>query len=68
MARTKKPTSAPVEAQRPFLEGVAKKLADDLWGPDGPAWGTTLTEIEDVLLEARAVVSEKALQLGLQRR
>ena len=31
-----------VETLRPYLEGVAKKLADDLWGPGGPRWGTTL--------------------------
>src|SRR3954453_2652181 len=56
-----------VEALRPYLEGVAKKLADDLWGPDGPRWGTTLTELEDVALEARAIMAERLLQLGLQR-
>ena len=67
MARIKQPASPAVEALRPYLEGVAKKLADDLWGPAGPPWGTTLTQLEDVLLEARAIVSEKALQLSLER-
>jgi hypothetical protein len=67
MARHPKPASPAVEALRPYLEGVAKKLADDLWGANGPAWGTTLTEIEDVILAARDVLSQKVLQLGLQR-
>jgi hypothetical protein len=67
MARTKKPASPTVEALRPYLEGVAKKLADDLWGPAGPAWGTTLTEIEDVILETRDILARQVLQLGLQR-
>ncbi len=56
-----------VEALRPYLEGVAKKLADDLFGPKGPKWGTTLTELEDIALEARAILSEKLLELSLDR-
>src|SRR5947207_21866 len=56
-----------VETLRPYLEGVAKKLADDLWGPHGPRWGTTLTELEDIALEARAIMAEKLLLLGVQR-
>ena len=68
MARQpKKPASPAVEVLRPYLEGVAKKLADDLWGPKGPPWGTTLTQLEDVVLEARAILSEKLVQLSLQR-
>jgi hypothetical protein len=58
---------AAVEALRPYLEGVAKKVADDLWGPDGPRWGTTLTELEEVALETRAIVAEKLVQLAVQR-
>jgi hypothetical protein len=68
MARHTKAAKHPaVEALRPYLEGVAKKLADDLWGPNGPRWGTTLTELEDVALEARVIMAAKLLQLGLQR-
>ena len=57
----------PLARLRPDLEGVAKKIADDLWGPHGPAWGTTLTELEDLALEARAILSQRVLELGLQR-
>jgi hypothetical protein len=57
----------PLESLRPYLEGVAKKVADDLWGPQGPAWGTTLTELEDLALEARAIFSQRLLELGLDR-
>jgi len=56
-----------IEAFRPYLEGVAKKVADDLWGPHGPAWGTTLTELEDVALAARAIFTEKLVKLSLDR-
>ena len=64
MARAKKRT-AKVEELRPYVEGVAKNLVDKLYGPKGPAWGTTLTQIEDVLLEIREVLTEKMLALSL---
>jgi hypothetical protein len=56
-----------VEALRPYLEGVAKKLAQDLFGPKGPKWGTTLTELEDIALQTRAILTEKLLALGLEQ-
>jgi hypothetical protein len=56
-----------VEALRPYLEGVAKKLAHDLFGPNGPPWGTTLTELEDLALQTRAILTEQFLTLSLQQ-
>lgn len=56
-----------IQTFRPYLEGVAKKIADELWGPHGPAWGTTLTELEDVALAARAIFTQKLLELALAR-
>jgi uncharacterized protein with PIN domain len=50
-----------VENVRPYIEGVAKNLVDKLYGPDGPAWGTRLAQIEDVLLELRQLLSEQML-------
>ena len=64
MARAKKRTPK-VEELRPYVEGVAKNLVEKLYGPHGPAWGTKLTEIEDVLLEIREVLTEKMLNLTL---
>lgn len=64
MARSKKRTPK-VEELRPYVEGVAKNLVDKLYGPKGPAWGTKLTEIEDVLLEIREVLTERMLDLTL---
>jgi hypothetical protein len=66
MAR-RKPQSPKVQAVHAYLEGVAKNLADKLYGPDGPPWGTRLTEIEDVLLELRAVLTEEMLAQLLAR-
>ena len=66
MARNKKRSPA-VEETRPYLEGVAKNLADRLWGPRGPAWGTKLTQLEDLMVEIRDILSEKMLEIGLER-
>ena len=68
MARKPKAKVNPqVEALRPYLEGVAKKLAHDLFGPKGPQWGTSLTELEDIALQARAILTEKFLALSLEQ-
>ncbi|SRR6266404_7044854 len=64
MARAKMRTPK-VEELRPYVEGVAKNLVEKLYGTQGPAWGTQLTAIEDVLLEIREVLTEKMLDLTL---
>src|SRR5262249_60007856 len=64
MGRSQKRTPK-VEELRPYVEGVAKNLVEKLYGPQGPAWGTKLTEMDDVLLEIRAVLTEKMLALTL---
>jgi hypothetical protein len=66
MARSKIST-APADPVRAFVEGVAKNLIDRLYGPDGPPWGTKLTELEDMVLAVRQVLSEKMLDEALQR-
>src|SRR5229473_3582495 len=66
MAHGKK-SNREVEEVRAYVEGVAKNLADRLWGPQGPPWGTKLTQLEDLVVEIREVLSEKMLQLGLER-
>jgi hypothetical protein len=66
MAQDKKSTSK-VDNVRPYLEGVAKNLVDRLYGPDGPAWGTTMTELEDVVVAVREALSENMLAQALER-
>jgi hypothetical protein len=60
-------STVPADPVRPYLEGVAKSLVDRLYGPKGPAWGTKLTELEDVVLAVRQVLSEEMLSAALQR-
>ena len=66
MARSKQ-RSVKTEQVRAYVEGVAKNLVDKLYGPAGLPWGTTLTELEDVCLGIRAVLTEKMLDLALER-
>jgi hypothetical protein len=66
MARQKK-RSPQVDEVRPYVEGVAKNLVDKLYGANGPTWGTTLTEIEDLLLDIRQVLTQKMLDESLAR-
>lgn len=66
MARSKKRTPM-VEKVRPYVEGMANNLIDQVYGPDGPPWGTKLTEIEDLILAVREVFSEKMLDAALAR-
>lgn len=66
MAFVKRPSS-PVETVRPYLEGVAKNLVDRIYGPHGPAWGTTLTQIEDLAVSIREVLTEQLLAEALAR-
>jgi hypothetical protein len=66
MARAKKRTPQ-VEEVRPYVEGVAKNLIDKLYGPNGPPWGTKLTEIEDLFVAIRDVLSEQMLADALAR-
>lgn len=66
MPRSKRRTPE-VEEVRPYVEGVAKNLVEKLYGPDGPAWGTRLTDLEDLLLAVREVLSETMLDEALAR-
>jgi hypothetical protein len=66
MARAKQRTSR-VEEARPYVEGVAKNLLDKLYGPDGPAWGTKLTKLEDLFVAIREQLSEQMLADALAR-
>jgi hypothetical protein len=56
-----------VEEVRTYVEGVAKNLADRLWGVQGPAWDTKLTHLEDLLVEIQEVLTEKVLAVALER-
>jgi len=56
-----------VDEVRPYLQGVAKHLLDRLYGAQGPAWGTSLTQIETVLLEVRDLLARELIDSALRR-
>ena len=60
-------STAAAEPIRPLIERAAKEAIDRIYGPQGPAWGTRLTEIEDAVLAVRQVLAEKMLDEALQR-
>lgn len=67
MARTPAPRPE-VAAHKPYLDGVAKSLADKLLGPDGhlPA-GTTFADLEELLVQLGRSITQEALTRVLQR-
>lgn len=66
MARKKK-VPAVVEQVQPYVEGVAKSLVDRIYGPKGLPWGTRLTELEDVCVAVRELLTTEMLAQALQR-
>lgn len=66
MARKKKRTNE-VDNVRFYVEGVAKNLVEKLYGPQGPAWGTKLSEIEALCLDIRDMLCDEILEVALQR-
>jgi hypothetical protein len=66
MARKKK-VPVIVEQVQPYVEGVAKSLIDRIYGPKGLPWGTRLTELEDVCLAVRELLTEEMLAQALRR-
>ena len=62
-----KSQSPVVDELRPVLEGIAKNLADRIWGAPGPAWGTKRSELEHLVVALREVISEKRLREACQR-
>jgi len=66
MARTK--VARPeVEAHKVYLEGMAKNLVEKLFGPEGPPWGTTFEDLEELVVQLGQKVSRELLRQALQK-
>ena len=48
-----------------YLEGVAKYLVAKLYGAAGPTWGTSLTQLEDLILHLQQALAEHCFTLAL---
>lgn len=66
MAR-KTVTRPEVEVQKAYLDGVAKNLADKLYGPNGPPRGTTFADLEELVVQLGRTMSRELLNRVLER-
>ncbi len=66
MAQDKKATKE-VDNVLSYLEGVAKSLVDRVYGPAGPAWGTTFNELEETVAAIRKALTQRMLHQALAR-
>jgi hypothetical protein len=60
-------TSREEEACRCLLEGMAKNLADRLYGPAGLPWGTSFTDLERTAGQLARALRKRFLHLALSR-
>jgi hypothetical protein len=55
------------DALRPTVQAAAKNLAAHLGGPDGPAWGTPVDDLEELAVRLGQDLAVELLRLGLAR-
>ncbi|MDY3555209.1 hypothetical protein R5W24_004347 [Gemmata sp. JC717] len=60
-------TRPEVVASATDLEQVARTLAEKLFGPAGPAWGTTFEDLEELVVQVGRTVSRELLRQALQK-
>lgn len=56
-----------VAEQQVFLDGVAKNLADKLYGPAGPPLGTSFVDLEEVAVQLGQAITRELLNRSLAR-
>ena len=65
---TKKTSPVEIPAHvRPVLQAAAKNLLHHLYGPDGPAWGTSFDDMEQLVVQLSHYLGSELLQQALQR-
>jgi hypothetical protein len=52
---------------RPVLQAAAKNLLHHLYGAEGPAWGTSFADLEEVVVQLSRYLGSELLQQALQR-
>jgi hypothetical protein len=66
MATKKKVAPGVVELQN-VIHGVAKNFIEKVYGPQGPAWGTQFSDIEELAVQVGQAVSQQMVDQALQR-
>src|SRR5438034_2849071 len=54
-------------ALRPVLLATANNLLNHLYGPQGPPWGTSFADLEELMVQLSDTLSSELLHLALQR-
>src|SRR5207249_9031174 len=52
---------------RPVLLAMAKNLLHHLYGPQGPPWGTSFADLEELVVQLSDTLSSELLHQALQR-
>jgi hypothetical protein len=66
MAKDTAKVEIPAEL-RPVVAAAAKNLATHLYGPEGPAWGTSFASIEELAVQLSRQLGAELIQQALQR-
>ena len=66
MAARKKAAPCVAELQN-LINGVAKNFVEKVYGPQGPAWGTQFSDLEELAVQIGDAVSQQMLDQALQR-
>jgi hypothetical protein len=54
-----------IDQVRQSLQGTAKNAVQKLWGKEGPPWGTTFDNLEELAAQIGQLVSREVLQQAL---
>ena len=66
MAKKTKKVEVPAHL-RPVLQAAAKNLLHHLYGPEGPPWGTSFADLEELVVQLSDTFSSELLHQALQR-
>jgi len=56
-----------VDELRHLIEGAAKNFVERVYGPQGPEWGTTFVDIEELAVQIGRAISRKMCDQALQQ-
>jgi hypothetical protein len=54
-----------IDQVRQSLQGTAKNAVHKVWGPEGPPWGTSFTDLEELAVQIGQIVASEVLQQAL---
>jgi hypothetical protein len=54
-----------IDQIRLSLQGTAKNAVHKFWGPEGPPWGTSFDNLEELAVQIGSVVAREVLQQSL---